>query len=434
MRLTEVRLGVVRDGPASMKQRKSVAEQTGHTMSHQRLKMILCLRRYQRSRSYLALAAVLAIWMMETTTNANANARARRGARRVESRDNEYWTRTVPGMDDRQYKENFRMDREDVDFLVDRMRPHWPVCHLGGGGDVGIRRALHIFLYRLGSSSCCRIVANQFGVGRSTVIGVTTRTLHALLAAFGKLIQTPRTEADWKRIAERWNQTSKLRGIVGAIDGTHIPICRPFASDLAEPFFNRKGYYSYNVQAVCDDRGIFINVAVGAPGCMNDSGILNRSSFCQIGEATIPARHYVVGDGGYPSLLWLVRPYEQLFRNRILDDRQTYFNRAHASTRGIIERSFGLLKQRWRKLLTTLDMRNQDQLKDLILAAFVLHNFCELRERYPGVDIDGMIQPPPFVAPYSHPLTAAELDRRRREAQGERDAMADVLWQRAVGR
>ena len=40
---------------------------------------------------------------------------------------------------------------------------------------------------------------------------------------------------------------------VGAIDGTHIPIITP--KENPEDYFNRKHFYSINVQAICDISG-----------------------------------------------------------------------------------------------------------------------------------------------------------------------------------
>lgn len=46
-------------------------------------------------------------------------------------------------------------------------------------------------------------------------------------------------------------QQSSIPGVVGLIDCTHIPSISP-GGDNAELFRNRKGFFSINVQAICD--------------------------------------------------------------------------------------------------------------------------------------------------------------------------------------
>ena len=53
--------------------------------------------------------------------------------------------------------------------------------------------------------------------------------------------------------------------MVGAIDCTHIPVLSP-GGDNAEVFRNRKGYFSLNVQAICDANRIITNIVVRWPG------------------------------------------------------------------------------------------------------------------------------------------------------------------------
>jgi hypothetical protein len=45
-----------------------------------------------------------------------------------------------------------------------------------------------------------------------------------------------------------------LWGCVGAVDGLNIKITQPPASSCPNPksYFNRKGHFSFNLQAVCD--------------------------------------------------------------------------------------------------------------------------------------------------------------------------------------
>ena len=64
-----------------------------------------------------------------------------------------------------------------------------------------------------------------------------------------------------------------------------------------------------------------------------------------------------------------------------LDPKKALFNKKHCSTRNVIERAFGVLKNRWRCLLDTLEL-DLKNIPSIIAACFVLHNICiDLREK-----------------------------------------------------
>lgn len=54
------------------------------------------------------------------------------------------------------------------------------------------------------------------------------------------------TVAETNQAIAAWRFQTGIPGIVGAIDGSHIAIRRP--CDHGEVYFNRKGFYSLNVQ------------------------------------------------------------------------------------------------------------------------------------------------------------------------------------------
>ena len=51
---------------------------------------------------------------------------------------------------------------------------------------------------------------------------------------------------------KRWRDQTGISGIMGAIDGSHIAIRKPIAS--GEDYYNRKSYYSINVQGLLLER------------------------------------------------------------------------------------------------------------------------------------------------------------------------------------
>ena len=105
---------------------------------------------------------------------------------------------------------------------------------------------------------------------------------------------------------------SLKRKIVGAIDCCHIEINAPPDND--EDYFNRKQYYSVNLQAIvhCDLK--FIHVSFGYPGSIHNARVLRLSSLFDLGEneqiLTSPMEiisgteipPLIVGDSAYPLL------------------------------------------------------------------------------------------------------------------------------------
>jgi hypothetical protein len=55
-----------------------------------------------------------------------------------------------------------------------------------------------------------------------------------------------------------------LPDVIGAIDGCHIPIKAPREND--SEYINRKCFHSLQLQAVCDDNLMFLDVYCGWPG------------------------------------------------------------------------------------------------------------------------------------------------------------------------
>lgn len=79
-----------------------------------------------------------------------------------------------------------------------------------------------------------------------------------------------------------------------------------------------------------------------------------------------------MGDKAYPLLPWLIPPY---IERRPLTRVQRNFNSQQARTRQVIERSFGLLFGRFRRL-KYLDMNRTDLIPATVNACCVLHNIC----------------------------------------------------------
>lgn len=85
-------------------------------------------------------------------------------------------------------------------------------------------------------------------------------------------------------------------------------------------------------------------------------------------------------DKGYPGRKGFLVPYpktryhKEQFKNESPKNSREAFNRSHSSLRSCIERSFGVLKQRW-KILSQMPQFSVTTQIDIIMACFALHNF-----------------------------------------------------------
>ena len=62
-----------------------------------------------------------------------------------------------------------------------------------------------------------------------------------------------------------------MPSVIGAIDGSHIPIKAPVL--CPENYINRKGFHSVILQAVCDHRMLFTDCYAGWPGSVHDARV-----------------------------------------------------------------------------------------------------------------------------------------------------------------
>lgn len=83
-------------------------------------------------------------------------------------------------------------------------------------------------------------------------------------------------------------------------------------------------------------------------------------------------KYHLVADSAYPLSNYMLTPFRD---NGHLNDRQINFNTKHSKTRIVIERAFGMLKGRFRKL-KYIYMYNTEMIPLVILTSCILHNIC----------------------------------------------------------
>lgn len=96
-------------------------------------------------------------------------------------------------------------------------------------------------------------VSWPYGVADSTVYSIFDETLTAIEMELRGNIQFPKTEADCRMEAQKFQfmRRSPIHGIISALDGIAIAIQAPKLDEVPDPrkYFNRKHFYSLSIQA-----------------------------------------------------------------------------------------------------------------------------------------------------------------------------------------
>ncbi|CAC5370901.1 HARBI1 [Mytilus coruscus] len=201
-------------------------------------------------------------------------------------------------------------------------------------------------------------------------IASASRVVHSVCAAICERIQNikfPREEAEQRRVNEMFYDISSFPNVLGAIDGTLIPI-QGMSGDDEPNYVCRKQYHAINVQAICDAELKFTNTVVKWPGATHDAFILANSNIPTIMEGQ---NGWLLGDSGYGLKKWLMTP---LMNPN--SQQEIGYNKSHCKTRNTVERAFGVLKARFRCLHKTGESLqfNPPKCCKMIGACFRLHN------------------------------------------------------------
>ena len=189
-----------------------------------------------------------------------------------------------------------------------------------------------------------------------------------------RFIKIPYRRGDQKH-NDKLETKQRFPGILGAVGDCHIPIKAPRKNH--EQYINRNGFHSVQLQVVCNMDMYFTDVFCGYPGSVYDARVLRNSPLHHDAVVDVdqlfPGNTHVTGDAAYPLKSWLLTLSRD---NGRLTRRQLRYNCVHSSTRIVVERLLALLKGRFRKLKTTMDIDNTEDIPEIVTASCVSHNVC----------------------------------------------------------
>lgn len=304
-----------------------------------------------------------------------------------QGRTEDWWVRLLSGkLSGESWRKNFRMDKGNFLKLVGELEPYIaPDPRSPNHRALSSQKKVALALYYLKDTGSLNQTANLFGVSIPTVSKCVTSVCYAICKIGPEYIKLPKNEQEMEEKVAKFEVRFGMPGAFGCIDGTHIPISRP--SENSQDFFNYKQFHSLSVQAVCDYRGLFMDVDCRWPGSVHDAKVFYNSKINKdLQQGKLPTNptsllpgfdaitNYILGDPAYPLTAYCMKEYTTCSSNE-----EVIFNNLLRSGRNQIECAFGRLKARWGILTRKMNL----QLKALpivIYACFVLHNFCEMEK------------------------------------------------------
>ncbi|KAG8367126.1 hypothetical protein BUALT_Bualt16G0040100 [Buddleja alternifolia] len=233
-----------------------------------------------------------------------------------------------------------------------------------------------------------RIVRYDFKRSMQTVRKYFHEVLVAVLKLHALFLVTPVPIGD-DCTNQRWKF---FKGCLGALDGTYIKV-KVNESDKGR-YRTRKGDIAVNALVVCDINQNFIYLLKGWEGSAANCRVL-RDAINRPHGLKVPHGNYYLCDNGYANGDGFLTPYKGVRYH--LDEwgegslspqnPHEYFNMYHSKARNVIERTIGLLKQRWAVLRSQTFYSIQTQNR-IIMACVLLHNFIQLEMQVDPLEDD----------------------------------------------
>ena len=253
----------------------------------------------------------------------------------------------------------------------------------------GLKLAITLRYYATGDSY--HSLMYSFRVAHNTISEIVLDVSSAIVAEFAvEVISCPTTSEEWQASADMFATKWQFHHAMGALDGKHVRIRCPAKGGSL--YYNYKGFHSIIMMALVDAEYKFMWIDVGTAGSHSDAQIFNHSELKDaiddgiIGfpnAAPLPGDDkdipfFLIGDDAFALSTWMMKPYS----TRNLEHDERIFNYRLSRGRRIVENAFGILANRFRCLLTTMQ-QTPETVAMIVEACVCLHN--QIRMWAPGM-------------------------------------------------
>lgn len=320
-----------------------------------------------------------------------------------------------------EFRRRFRLTKTAVKFLYSLIGFELePLLTREGFTISGIDKIL-ITLRYYATASYHLVIADFYGTSEASVCNIVRIVSGKIAAIRSRFIRMPSTDDEIEQNKREFFSVAGMPATIGAIDGTLVRIQEVGGASNKTHFFCRKQFYAVNVQIVCDAKAKVLDIVARWPGSTHDQIVFANSNLFErflIGEFVRNNRHSIlIGDGGYRSEEFLATPLRAT--NPMNRPSEQLYQRAHISTRNVVERFNGMWKKRFPCLWIGMRFRKLETTLDVIVATAVLHNISKL--------FGDCVSPPLTLDEEQLYIEAVRQEREFRNAQAARHQLPDTI-------
>lgn len=146
----------------------------------------------------------------------------------VKTRSCEWWDRIVmASFNDRDWIENFRMQKSTFMYLCNLLRPHIQKQDTIMRCAITVEKRIAVTLWRLATNVEYRTIGHLFGISRASVCCIVREVCETIVrVVMPKYIKWPKGE-QLQETVDLFENMWDYPQCAGAVDGSHIPIIAP---------------------------------------------------------------------------------------------------------------------------------------------------------------------------------------------------------------
>ncbi|KAJ8929211.1 hypothetical protein NQ314_018089 [Rhamnusium bicolor] len=139
-----------------------------------------------------------------------------------------FMEKVVPKYSNAEFRSHFRFQRSGVDFVENLVREEFEkkTGHTGGRESISAKTGIHLFLWYIANQETFRQIADRFNVSKRTAHDIIKKVAKKLVDTSAQFIVFPQEE-QFPALSEGFRRRNNLVGVIGAVDGCHVPIRKP---------------------------------------------------------------------------------------------------------------------------------------------------------------------------------------------------------------